>query len=135
MKIALLGLLLCSPFVLAHELEPQVLQGQGLILDYHGVDVVRKTFSPEEPMKRHNHTGSTVVITIVEGKGILTVNQKDFPIATGDVFSFDGKDFIEGKFSMPTKVVVTLAKQSHRQKDNKSHHHNHDDEMHHHDSH
>lgn len=109
MKKILFAILLCvSNIAMANSIVPTALSGKGLVFESEQVKVVRAHFSPEKSMPKHNHPEAIIVLTVVQGKGVLTIGGKHFDVGNGDAVAFDGNDFIEGVFSEPTQAVISL---------------------------
>ncbi|SUO93195.1 hypothetical protein [Suttonella ornithocola] len=91
------------------------LEGEGKIYQNPSITIVRKTFSPDKGMKRHHHPNSQVVLTVINGKAVFTLdnddgkNREEHTLTAGEVLTFNGENYITGKFEEPTMVVVTLV--------------------------
>lgn len=131
MKKYLLSIfILMSSLAMAQDMPPSVLEGKGMVFEHDGARVVRASFSPEQPMKRHNHPGEIIILTVLKGKGHIHVDNKKFDVKEGDVLAFDGEDFVEGEFDEPTEALVTLVAKVHEHKAHDHHHHSHTDHKH-----
>lgn len=87
-------------------------EGQGKLHSSNDAIIVRKTFSPEHPMQRHNHPGQQIVLTVVHGDAKLLLDDcEEHHLHSGDVLIFDGEYSISGRFAQETLLVITLVKQ------------------------
>lgn len=104
-------------------------KGEGVIYQNElGIQTVRKTFSKDTPMKRHNHPNDIVTLTVTNGLAQVLLNgQEAHTLSSGDVLIFDGKYDIEGTFLETTTVVVTLVSKDKTANNHlkPAHHHHH----------
>ena len=83
--------------------------GEGKLHSNEHAMIVRRTFSPERPMNRHNHPGQQIVLTVVHGHAHLHLDDSEnHDLHSGDVLIFDGEHHISGEFDCETLLVITL---------------------------
>ena len=83
--------------------------GEGKLHSNEHAMIVRRTFSPDRPMNRHNHPGQQIALTVIRGNAHLYLDDKEaHDLQSGDVLIFDGEHHISGKFSCETLLVITL---------------------------
>ena len=74
--------------------------------------VVRKNLNAGGEMKRHNHLGHSVLLTMTKGRADFVLNDGEkHELKQGDVMRFSGSDFISGKAREDSGFVVTLVRE------------------------
>lgn len=85
---------------------------EGKLVEDKRFALVRKEFGPDKPMKRHNHPGSDVYVTLIKGKMNVTINDKEkHALEPSMILHFDGKNYIESEFPEKSLIQVTLINQ------------------------
>jgi mannose-6-phosphate isomerase-like protein (cupin superfamily) len=61
----------------------------------------------KKSVKSHKHETHSEMITVIEGHGLMTIDEKSFPIKSGDYFRIPKNTFhsLEVKSDQPVKVV------------------------------
>lgn len=86
--------------------------GEGKIFDAPNYVVVRKNLNAGGEMKRHNHPGHSVLLTMTKGHADFVLNDGEkHELKQGDVMRFSGSDFISGKAREDSGFVVTLVRE------------------------
>lgn len=89
----------------------EIASGEGKVFDAPDYVVVRKKLAAGSEMKRHNHSGHDVLLTMSKGRVVFELNDGEkHELKPGDVMRFDGSDFISGKAAETSEFVVTLIK-------------------------
>lgn len=89
----------------------EIASGEGKVFDAPDYVVVRKKLAAGSEMKRHNHPGHDVLLTMSKGRVVFELNDGEkHELKPGDVMRFDGADFISGKAAEASEFVVTLIK-------------------------
>lgn len=98
----------------------EIASGEGKVFDAPDYVVVRKKLAAGSEMKRHNHPGHDVLLTMSKGRVVFELNDGEkHELKPGDVMRFDGADFISGKAAEASEFVVTLNKRENRRRDGK----------------
>lgn len=88
----------------------QVPEGEGKIFTDQYATVVRKTFSPDHPMKRHNHPGAQIILTVIKGQANIVLDETEkHTLHSGDILIFNGDHYISSEFPEETLITVTLV--------------------------
>ena len=83
--------------------------GEGKLHGNEHAMIVRRTFSPDRPMNRHNHPGQQIVLTVVRGDAHLHLDDSEtHDLHSGDVLIFDGEHYISDEFDSETLLVINL---------------------------
>ncbi|WP_374711805.1 cupin domain-containing protein [Symbiobacterium terraclitae] len=50
------------------------------------------TFAPGQELPKHKHPGSTLVVHVTGGSGVVVVDGRETPVSTGDVLLVEGEE-------------------------------------------
>ncbi len=87
------------------------LNNVGLVLEKDEFKVIKKSVEAGGSIVRHNHPGHHILFTVVKGKVELKYNDDEVNnLMPGDIFYFDGANYIEANIIDDSEIFVTLIK-------------------------
>ncbi len=71
--------------------------------------LVKKILKKGDKIKKHNHEGCDILFTVVKGEVELLYNEETkYQLVPGDVFYFEGSNYIEADIIKDAEMFVTL---------------------------
>ncbi len=87
------------------------LNNVGLVLEESNFKVVKKSLKAGDSISRHNHPGANILFTVVKGRVELIYNDEEVNnLKPGDVFHFEGENYIKANIIEDSEIFVTLIK-------------------------
>ncbi len=83
----------------------------GLVIEKQNFKVIKKHHKSGDVITKHNHPDKDILFTVVKGKVELILNDYEVNnLVPGDIFYFDGANYIEANIIDDLEIFVTLIK-------------------------
>ncbi|WP_027326737.1 hypothetical protein [Helicobacter pametensis] len=90
--------------------ETKVFQDAGTQIQNEQFMLVKKVGVKGDEIKKHNHPGYSILLTMVRGDITVMIGDQTFDLKSGQVLSFDGENFISAKYNKKSEFYFTLIK-------------------------